>query len=102
MAEVCVYPLNDHPLSPLVMQWIYKLQQYVAITTTEAWALLTLLGLLTLGIVAQQVFKHTPSVPADQYASLDAEFEQLSTTPRSVNTVVPAYAFLDDGVLRIG
>ncbi len=72
----------------MCMRWIYKIQQHMAITATECWALVTLMGLLGLGLVAQEYQEQRSPVNPDQYAVLQTAFQSaLADTSSTQDTL---------------
>lgn len=57
------------------MDWIYRLQERLAITKTEAIAFTALTGLFLSGLLIQHVWDSRATVPEDYYAVTDSLFE---------------------------
>lgn len=58
------------------MRWLYRLQQRLSITRSEAWALLTLLSLFLVGLFFQHVQSRPRALPGDPYAETDRLFAE--------------------------
>lgn len=73
------------------MNWMYRLQQRLAITRRESIAILTLSGLLLLGLVASESrAPHAPIDPAT-YAKVDARFKARTAALPGANRPAAAH-----------
>ena len=61
------------------MRRLYRLQQWLSITGTEATAILTLSGALALGLGVRQLQGHPAAPAADLFAEADAEWAALDS-----------------------
>lgn len=57
------------------MTWLYRLQQRLAITRSEGLAVLTLAGLLLLGLAVRHVDAPAPPSDASTYEEVEARFQ---------------------------
>jgi competence protein ComEA len=66
------------------MDWMYRLQERLAITKTEGIAMLTVTGLFLSGLLIQHVWELHATVPEDYYVTADSVFaaktQRLSDT----------------------
>lgn len=67
------------------MIWLYRLQQRLAITRNEGLAILTLAGLLALGLVAQHGQQQKPVHDPSTYAKMEARFQAHVTALPGAN-----------------
>lgn len=72
------------------MIWLYRLQQRLAITRNEGLAILTLAGLLLLGLVAHHGRSSAPEYAPSTYEEVEARF-QTHVTRRSGTNRVGSY-----------
>jgi competence protein ComEA len=71
--------------------WLYRMQQRLAITRSEATALLALAGLLAAGMVARYVQSRPRAVPERPFAATDHRFQQGAARLRAAqkDTALP-------------
>lgn len=65
------------------MRWLYRLQQRLSITRTEAWALLALLSLFLAGLFVQHMQHRPRALPGDPYAEDDRFFAERAAASDS-------------------
>ena len=71
------------------MQWVYRLQQRIAITRGECTVILVLVMLFCLGLAARYLQSRAQPLPADEYAEAELLFQQASEAPLA-EPAVPA------------